>query len=498
MGQVSRHRTFVTLLAGLSLVACGGGGGAGGGGGGLVSGIDGTGVAPPPVGSRGTVSFGTVSRFGSIYVNGVRFDTSSSSFSIDGENGSQDDLAIGDVVLVFGSLNSGSTTEGRASRVAFDDAVEGPVQNGSVDPVTNSFAVLGQTVLVTADTLFDDNIATASLSGITDGMIVEVSGFRADDGRISATRIEAKPAGGIFEVTGIVSSLDAANKRFSINSQGIDMASAILDDFPASGVANGDLVEVKGTGFSGDDFVAVRVELKGNDFFDDDHDSAEIEGLITRFTSSSDFEVAGIDVVTNSQTVFEGGVSSDLGLNLKVEVEGALDAGGRLVATKVDIRRDSNVRVMAPVESVDSANGSFTVLGIQVSVEDTSQLEDKRDEIEPFSVSNLANGDYVEVRGAELPAGSNQLLASQVRREDFNPDIELRGYADSISQPDLVIMGVSVSTTAGTVFRDAAETLISASEFFALVAEGSLIEVDGVSPGPGALIAEEIELESQN
>ena len=47
-------------------------------------------------------AYGTVSGFGSIYVNGVRFDTDTAAVEIAGEAASEDALAVGMVVDVVG------------------------------------------------------------------------------------------------------------------------------------------------------------------------------------------------------------------------------------------------------------------------------------------------------------------------------------------------------------------------------------------------------------
>lgn len=480
-------------ITGLGLVACGGGGGSSP----TITGIDGTGVIPGPVGSGSIVSFGVVTGFGSVYVNGVRFDTSSSSFDIDGEAGSQDDLSIGDVVLVVGTLNSGSTSEGVASRISFDDAVEGPIEAGSIDLAAGTFVALGQTVLVTTDTLFDDSFANPSLAGLTDGMVVEVSGFAGSDGVIRATRIEPKLAGGLFETTGRVSGLDVSNSRFSLNGLEVDYSSATLEDFPGSGLVDNDLVEVKGQAYNTDgSLVATKVELKGNDLDDgDSDDDVEIEGLITRFANSTDFDVSGVPVSTTSSTVFEDGLASDLGLNIKVEVEGNF-SNGVLVADKVEVRRASDIRLSATIDSVNAGSNSFVVLGIEVTVDASTLVEDKRDRLEPFGVSNLAAGDYVEVRGVELAAGSGELIASQVRRDDFDTELELRGALESVASPDMSILGVSITTNAATVYQNVQERVITADEFYALVGAGTVVDVEGVSAGPGAILAREVEIEN--
>ena len=61
-----------------------------------------------------------------------------------------------------------------------------------------------------------------------------------------------------------------------------------------------------------------------------------LEGIVTQFTSPSDFNVNGQPVLTNSQTQFEGDPLS-IALNVKVEVEGTVNSSGKLVAKKVEI-----------------------------------------------------------------------------------------------------------------------------------------------------------------
>jgi hypothetical protein len=226
---------FFGAFAAILVSACGGGGGSE-----QVAGIDARGN---PV-AVGVVSKGTITGFGSVILNGVTYNTNSATFTIDGDAGQQSDLAVGDVIVLRGTVNDDGTSP-TATSITFDDAVEGPVE--AIDLATGTLTVLGQLIIVDADTSFDDNISPASLDGITIDDIVEVSGFFLADGSISATRIEAKPAGGDFEVTGQVAGL--SGPTFQINSLDVDFSSAQLDDFPGGSPENGQLVEVKGNSF---------------------------------------------------------------------------------------------------------------------------------------------------------------------------------------------------------------------------------------------------------
>ncbi len=451
---------------------------------------------PPPTGGIGRtgIAMGPIANFGSIIVNGVQYNTDSATFTVNDASGTQGDLKVGQVVVVSGTIDDNGTT-GTADSVFFDDNVKGPVQ--SIDSANNQLVVLGQTVLVSADTSFDDNISPPSLAGLDVDDIVEVSGLVNADGAISATRIEMKPAGTQFEVHGIVSLHDAANSRFNLNALVVDYSNATLDNFPGGQITNGDPVEAKGMMLGGaGELVATEVELENPLADGQDGDRLEIEGFITRFASASDFDVSGFPVTTDGGTVYEGGDAGDLGLNIKVEVEGDLNANGVLVADKVDIRRAKAVRATALLDSVDAANNAVVLLGITVKVDALTRIEDKSSaDVDPLTLSSVNAGDYVEVRGDEFPAGSGEILATIFEREDADPDTELQGFVESISEPSLSILGVTIETGGGTVFRDINDNVISSTEFFNQLAQNDLVKATGTESSDTVISASEVEFE---
>ena len=484
-----RNKVFMVALTALAVAGCGGGGG--GSGGGPSGGID-----------RLGVSTGAITGFGSIIVNGVRYETSSSSFDIDDDSSgsSQDDLSVGDVVVVTYDTSDPTV----AVTVIGDEAVEGPVN--SVNVVADTLVVAGQTVLTDAGTSFDDSNNVQSLADIQQGDFVEVSGFFDADGMIRATRIEKKAASGESEIHGIVSGKTA--NTFMINELEINYTSVpaiIDDDFPSGTFNNGDFVEVKGTSYSGATLLANKIEPDGLgvgeggtgiDF--EDFDDAEIEGFVTRFASAQDFDVTGVPVTTNSGTAFEGGTAADLGLNVKVEVEGTFNAAGVLVADKVDIRRSNDLRVVALVDDVDIGAGTLSVLGVTARIDAQTRLEDKSDaDLESFSLDDINVGDYVEVRGG-VDTGAADILALIVEREDIpdvaGEDTELRAQVEAINRPLLTIAGVTVNTS-GAEFRNVNDAVISADTFFAAVQVGDLVDADGFQTGTTSLDADEVELE---
>jgi hypothetical protein len=480
-------KTALSLIASLSLLAlsaCGGGSGGQGGN------------NPPPAGGivRTGAAVGPITNFGSIFVNGVHYSTTGATISIDDAPGLESDLRVGDVVRVTGRFDDNLTT-GTATSVTFDDNVEGPVQ--SIDAAAGSLVVLGQTVKVTADTSFDNNIQPASLAGLAPGDIVEVSGLVMADGSIEATRIEKKPAGGLFEVRGTVSGLDTVNRRFNLNALVVDYSAAQLDNFPGGQIANGQAVEAKGSTLdAGGALLASRVEFEGAQAPGAAGDRIEIEGFITRFASAQDFDVSGMPVTTGTSTTFEGGTAADLGLNVKVEVEGTVSAGGTISASKVSIRRATALRVTALVDSVSAGAGSLVLLGITVRVDALTRLEDKSSaQVRPLTLAALNAGDYVEVRGSELPAGSGSILATILERD--NPDARsiLQGFVTSVANPSFMILGVTIQTNGSTEFRDVDGSPISAAEFFSRVAAGTLVKARGIESSATVIVADQVEFE---
>jgi hypothetical protein len=469
--------------------------GCGGGGGGSDTPV----VNPPPqppVGGIGRtgIAMGPISTFGSVVVNGVRYDTSSASFSVNGVSGSQDDLRVGQVITVSGTIDDNGV-DGNADEVNFDDNVKGPIQ--SIDLGTSQIVVLGQTVLISPETSFDDSISPASIDGLSVDDIVEISGLVDASGRITATRIELKPVGTEFEVLGIVSAHNAANFEFNINNLVVDYSGATLDNFSGRQINDGDFVEAKGLTLNGNgQLVATRVELKNGLPGVADGVHIEIQGFITRFASATDFDVTGLPVTTTANTVYEGGDAADLGLNIKVEVEGDVDSNGVLVATKVDIRRAKAVRATANVDSVNAGANSLILLGITVSVDAMTRLEDKSSaDVRPLTLADINAGDYVEVRGGELPAGSGAILATILEREDADPDTILQGFVETITDPSFAILGVTIQTGAGTIFRGVNDSVITSTDFFNQLAPNSLVKAKGSEISDMVISADEVEFE---
>ncbi|MBI5099062.1 MAG: hypothetical protein HZB30_07455 [Nitrospirae bacterium] len=317
MNRFFRVKTKLAVIAALLLIiviiviACGGGGGGGGSTAG--GGVSGTGR-----------STGTVTAFGSVFVNGIEFETTSATITVNNNSATQSDLKIGMKVTV-------EAVNDVASSIEYESEVKGRVSNKG----GNSFDVLGQTVKVNTQTeycLNDEQVnCTFSFADLSKDDFVEVSGYFDKDRNIIATLVKKDDQDpGKYQVKGFVSGL-VPGQIFFINTLAVD-----YNDLDPSGIADGVFVEVKGRLNTPDELWLTAEDIEVEDTQASPGKELSLEGIVTQFTSQNDFEVNGQTVLTNSQTQFEGDPAS-IALNVKVEVEGTVNSKGVLVAKEVNI-----------------------------------------------------------------------------------------------------------------------------------------------------------------
>jgi hypothetical protein len=271
----------------------------------------------------------------------------------------------------------------------------------------------------------------------------------------------------------------------------VDYSAAQLSNFTTGTPANGDLVEAHGSLDAAGVLIATRLERRSASLEGTSDDSADLEGLVTRYVSSLDFDVAGQRVTTTATTVYEGGSAADLVLGANVEVEGGFAANASLVAARIEFRRESEVELAALVDSVNVAAGSLEVLGMTVRTNALTRFEDHSDaDLPRFSLADLRSGDYVELSAYDDGVG---LVASLLERDDADDRLEIEGPANAVAAPDFTIAGIRITTNDQTEFRNNDGGSISAATFFAAVA-GREVKVRGTLVG-NTVLAERAELE---
>jgi hypothetical protein len=378
------------VLAATLMAACGGGGS---------SGADG--------GTAEAFAAGPISGFGSVIVNGVRFDDSSASIQDDdGVRGSSDDLKLGTMVEIESGRIDDSTGRAKALRIHFGSEIVGPVE--SVDTAAGSFVVMGQTVEVRPETVFDDSLG-GGLSALTAGLVVEVHAlFDAASGHYIATRIEDKASALTFKLRGVVSALDTTAKTFEIGGELISYANINAADLPALfGDGLRVRVRVQTTQVAG---AWVAVSIRAGVRRMDDHDDARLRGTVTAWTDATHFQVNGIAVDASGARIDNG----PFAMGDRVEVRGAA-RDGTVIATRVKVLNgnDDEVRgieLHGTVSELDTEAKTFLLRGVKVSYGGTVIFKDG-------SAAQLANGVALEVKGV-LSADATTLTAVIIEFED--------------------------------------------------------------------------------
>ena len=334
----------------------------------LVAGCGGGGTSSPSSGGTGASSFaaGPITGFGSIIVNGVRFDDSKARVSNDdGSASSKDNLKLGMTAEVHGGAISddGTGPKAAATDITFGAALVGPV--AALDATAKSLVVLGQTVLVLDTTVFDERLV-GGFTGITVGMLVEVHGtLDPTTGIYTATRVESTMALAGYKIRGIVANLDTTAKTFTMGGTLISYAG--VTSVPPD-LANGLLLAVRlQTAQVAGAWVATRLGAGAPKM--EDADEADLKGAITAFTSTTQFSVNGIPVdATNAR--FEGG-SAGIVLGAQVEVKGT-SSNGVVIAKEVSVETQEDVRAAGfelhgAIMAIDTTAQTFQVRGVTVS-----------------------------------------------------------------------------------------------------------------------------------
>ena len=385
----------VALCAALLFVGCGGG-------------VDTGGTGSPAQ----TFSSGSVSGFGSIVVNRVRYDESAARVEDDeGSARSRSDLKLGVVVEIdAGPVSTEPRTGTRtatASTVRIGSEIKGPVD--AVNVAGGTLTVLGQLVLVDADTVFDG--FPQGLASVQVGQRVELHAFfDAANDRHTATRIERKGSLVEFKLRGRITRLDTSAKTFVIGTTTVSYAGVPAAELPA--LSDGLVARVTlATVPQGGVWIAIKVRT-GTAPPPADRVEVQLEGLVTDFVSLASFKVNGTPVdASGSGVVFEGGSSSELANRARIEVEGEM-RNGVLVARKVEFQRQGKAdkfELSGAIESVNAFARSFVLRG-------TTVVHDVTTRFDRGTAADLVVGARVEVKG-RLSASGTQVLATRIEFE---------------------------------------------------------------------------------
>jgi hypothetical protein len=221
----------------------------------------------------------------------------------------------------------------------------------------------------------------------------------------------------------------------------------------------------------------------------------EIEGLITRFVSPTEFDIDGIPVSTNAKTVYKNGSAMQLGLNQFAIIKGTSNANGVLIAEQINLF-DSSSEVWAEgyIEAIDNDTQQIRLLGESITADFFTLFTDEtQEEFVDLNFSQLSLGDFISLTAYRNNQG--QTIASRISKvkQEFSA-LYLSAKLESV-QAELGIItlfGQTISTDSLTLYFDTEANIISQTQFFNTLSNNPdhLVDVTGTIIGEKMILAE--------
>jgi hypothetical protein len=422
------------------------------------------------------VSRGLITGFGSVYVNGIRFHTGGTQFSVDDESGVESDLRVGMIVTVKGSKNDDGVN-GHATHISYDNELKGPVASivyDTPDPAnatTANITILGHSVMANLDTTIDDD-GGLTFDNIQVGNVLEVSGFVSTSGLI-ATHMELQSDASEIEIKGHIDDNSLTPNSFTINGFPVSYDDTTsLDDLSA--LANGLLVEVKGQ-LDGAGTTLIAREIEGeHEGLDDDTDDAEVQGAIYDYDPDKNtFKILDQRIDATGAELYPSTLVLDN--ELVVEAEGHI-INGILYADEVK-QKGKKIKVYATLWAVGTDSISFEFSSTDIIVARVNHQTELEDDINDTDIvlEDLSEGDFVEMEAFDDGTG----VINAVEIELKNPDeVRIVAPVDSWDETnqEVVLLGVKFDLSAA-VYENEFDQNIQADTFYGSLSSGVFIKI---------------------
>lgn len=474
MNKKARTMPGRLLLALAFLICAGCMIGANGGGG------SGTGITNAPV-----------TGFGSLYVNGIKLDTSGATVSIDGEPADASDLRAGMIATAKGPIETSST---EASAYSIDVTFNIKSAITALDVDNGRLAIAGQSIRFNRLTVFD-NSASGTLRI---GDMIAVSGLPDISGTLVASYIRrlAPTVDGFMQLTGVISGLIEQQRIFQVGAIAIDYSAANFLAIDAEALS--DALRVRITGEVNDNgvLVANTIQELAPAFPVEEGDTLIVEGFVHEQVSNGRFSIGEIAVLTTPVTEYVNGTAADILPNNRIRVFGHLDPSGDVRAEKLEFFLATDAGITGIVESLDPDAKRVSISGFDVTVNNSTLLLDaSTTSLRQFSANDIGVGDLLEING--LASGSG-IDAVSLKRTGLAGDfgagapppstaVTFQGLAmDTLADPFFTLGGVTVDTSVvsnADGFLDTTQSPISEQEFFSSLQNDSFVEVGGILNG---------------
>lgn len=376
-GTALNRRHWLALAASGAVSACGGGGSD------LLSSLPGT-------GGTGISADGPITGFGSVIVNGIRFDDSAASVTLNGVAATSTDLRLGMTAAVTGQRTASA---GTASSIEVWAAAQGPVTQQQAGVIV----VMGMRIEADAATTLD---GITALTELQVGDWVTVWGLQGPPsaGTWTATRVSRASASGSSAIT--TGQVRHVGIRRSVN--GVWIGGSTLDAIP-----EGQLLRVRGALDAATNTLVPDAQqvLDGSNAPLPPQGDAALEGVITAQTSATRFTVGRTEVeITPALALAQ---AAALKLGARVALSGTWQ-GRLLLATALQVSGPELAQLVVIEARIEQFLGlaNFVVRGQRcdasgASVQITGSLADLRVGVK-VSLRGVKNGAVIRVTALEI------------------------------------------------------------------------------------------------
>jgi hypothetical protein len=460
---------LIILVLPLMWLACGDSGGMAGGG----------------IGGSGVTASGLVTATGSIFVNGVQYETDTAQVTKEDDPFSGHHLTAGMLVHVNGSIDAGGRT-GTARSVEVLVTLRGVIAAVGEGQLT----ILGQSVRVDEDTVIDYRDDILEFEDLETGDPVEVSGFVRPSGGLYAVRIEVlQQLPQNAKVTGIVEETWIDSFRIG----------GLVVFYPAD-VLSGDYVEAVGGNWNDTSLWAERVRKLNGPL--DEAEAVDLEGYLAAggFLLSP---LGPVSVQSNAHTIFSGGATEDFVAGARIAAQGRMQ-DGIMVATTVTFT--AKIKIEAAAQGAIPETGRIVLHNLpdlMVFAEAPTLFLDRRPNMPrkpqfPGILETLTGNERLWIKGR---MESDGMLSATMIRVDPPPQslgaVILTAPVEEIVGFHFEAAGLIVETLPATTYENAQGQEIDAEDFFDTLTPGTLVRVRGVSDAaiPNLIRAERVSLE---
>lgn len=307
------------MLAGLAATGCGGG----------------STTALPGTGGTGAVfAQGSISGFGSVIVNGIKFDDLQAQVSVDGAAAASADLRLGMVAEIQG-MRGADLTLGTASSIEVWSMAQGVVDG----LIPGGFVLSGMSILCDTTTALD---GLHSVAEVAVGQTLAVWGLQssADAGRWQATRLALLAPTARVVTSGLVQMMGSTSMLNGL------LLRASADE----AMKNAALVRVEGALSEPGVLQVSRVRAMSMVSAGQTEGGVQLEGYVTDMTTARRFKLGQTDVDASAADMQ---AATTLKLGDRVEVSGNWRSGV-LMAERVAVETEDDIKLTEITATVSS------------------------------------------------------------------------------------------------------------------------------------------------